>query len=91
MNMSNLGLPQVYRERECSFRIYYNEGNEPPHIHVVRGTNRSSYRAKFWLTPISLCENVGFNPNELRWMQRTIEAQHAYFLKEWYETQGRKR
>jgi len=36
--------------------------NEPSHVHV----DRDDLSAKFWLEPLALARNLGFNPAELR-------------------------
>ena len=83
-----IGLPQVYREREFSFRIYYNEGNEPPHVHIRRGGDA----AKFWLVPrVSLYNSAGFNTAELRWMREVIVSKITFFMDQWHATQNRQK
>ena len=85
--VNGFGLPQVYRERSFSFRMYFNEGNEAPHVHVVHAGNM----AKFWLSPVALCTNRGFSPAELRWIQATLAARSAFFMEQWHVTQGHKK
>ena len=87
---TRLGSPQVYRERGLRFAIYYNEGNEPPHIHVERGDGRD-IAAKFWLNPIELCWNEGFNAGEIRWIVKQLNEHHARFMEEWYVIEAKKR
>jgi len=82
-----LGSPQIYRDRNFSFRIYFNEGSEPPHVHVYRGDGS----AKIWIDPISLCWNEGFNTNEMRWIFKKLKDRRAFFLREWYVTQSKTR
>jgi hypothetical protein len=45
------------------YRMYFysHEPNEPPHIDV----DRDDQSAKFWLHPVALALNLGFNPAEL--------------------------
>lgn len=82
-----LGSPQVYRERNFSFQVFFNEGSEPPHVHVVRGDGA----AKVWLDPVSLCWNRGFNRSELRWILQRIAELHTFFMEQWnaIQTQAR--
>lgn len=42
--------------------FYSNEHNEPIHIHVEKSGNL----AKFWLKPIKLAKNEGFNTQEIK-------------------------
>ena len=53
----------------CFFWSY--DGAEPRHIHVQRERNR----ARFWLDPVSLAENRGLRPRELRDIERIIAEQ----------------
>jgi len=78
-----LGTPQVYREREFSFQVYFNEGREAPHVHVVRGGGA----AKFWIAPVALCWNKGLNRGELRWIVRQLTERNAFFLEQWNAVQ----
>jgi hypothetical protein len=90
--MDAFGLPQVYRDRSISFSIYFNEGNEPPHVHAHRGRGARMPAAKFWILPVAtLCENHGFGPGDLRWIRETVDARRTFFLEEWHATQARKK
>jgi Domain of unknown function (DUF4160) len=60
---------------------YSHEPNEPPHIHV----DRDDQSAKFWLDPVALAGNLGFNPAELRRIQRLVAENRNLLLEEWYE------
>ena len=72
-------MPTVLRIGAYRFHIYSREGNEPPHIHVARG----DIEAKFWLRPVSLAANYGFNQAELRDILRLVE-EHCQTLLEAY-------
>lgn len=86
--LGHFGLPQVYREREISFVIYSNEGNEPPHVHAIRGYGRGGASAKFWTHPtVVFCSNEGFNPAELRWIKKTITERQDFFVRQYHATQ----
>lgn len=82
-----LGSPQVYRERNYSFRMYFNEGHEPPHVHVVRG----DAAAKFWLTPVAPVWNRGFHRGELRWILGQLTERRNFFMEQWNAVQARTR
>ncbi len=62
-------MPTVLRIGPYRFHFYSREGNEPPHIHV----EREDLEAKFWLRPVALAANHGFNNSELRDIQRLVE------------------
>src|SRR5260364_31651 len=57
-------MPVLFRYKGFRFLLYSNEGNprEPIHIHVVK----DGIDAKFWLDPVRLAYNDGFNAQVLR-------------------------
>src|SRR5262245_37627615 len=54
-------MPTILRSGPFRFFFFSNEGREPPHIHVRAGGDE----AKFWLDPVALASNYGFNGREL--------------------------
>ena len=72
-------MPTALVSGPYRFYVYSHEPNEPPHIHVDR--DRSS--AKFWLTPVSLARNLGFNARELRAIEELVEDNRILFLEKW--------
>jgi hypothetical protein len=73
-------MPTVLRIGPYRFYFYSHETTEPPHIHV----DKDNLSAKFWLKPVSLARNFGFNPRELRKIQLMV-IEHQEKLKEaWY-------
>ena len=76
-------MPTVLRWRGYRFYFYSHEPNEPPHIHV----DRDGSSAKFWLQPVALARNFGFNSREVGSLRRTVveqreellEARYGYF------------
>ena len=59
-------MPTVLRIGPYRFYFYSHEPNEPPHVY------RDDLSAKFWLDPISLARNLGFNARELRRLQSLV-------------------
>jgi len=59
---------------------YSNEGTELPHVHVERGEKY----AKYWLDPIRLAWNRGYNRSELAVIRAAIVAHQAQLLARWY-------
>ena len=59
-------MPTVLRVGRFRFFFFSNEGQEPPHIHVQAGEDE----AKFWLQPVRLAANYGFNASELNQIQQ---------------------
>ncbi len=74
-------MPTVLRVGRFRFFFFSNEGQEPPHIHVKAGEDE----AKFWLDPIQLAANHGFNDRELNQVQRVIADHWDDLLEEWNE------
>jgi hypothetical protein len=74
-------LPTVLRVGKYRFHFFSNEGNEPPHIHVKSAGDE----AKFWLAPVSLAVNYGFNGRELTEIERIIDEHLAGLLEAWHE------
>jgi len=77
-------LPTLLVIGPYRFYFYSHENDEPPHIHIDR--DRSS--AKFWLNPVSLAKNIGFNNAELNKINKIIVNNNIKFLDEWYEYFG---
>ena len=80
-------MPTVLRVSGCRFYFHSHEPWEPPHIHV----DRAEFSAKFWLDPVSLARNFGFNPRELRALQSLVEERQAELLEAWHGHFGRQR
>jgi hypothetical protein len=76
-----LPMPTVFRAGRFRFFFYSNEGEEPPHIHVKAGDDE----AKFWLFPVDLAVNYGFNQRELNDIHRLVEEHQDGFLEAWNE------
>jgi len=68
------------------YRIYFysHELNEPPHVHI----DRESQSAKFWLNPVALARNFGFDPKELRKIERILTEHQKDLLEAWYDYFG---
>jgi hypothetical protein len=52
---------------------------EPPHVHV----DRDDLSAKFWLAPVALARNLGFDAVELRRIQRLVSEHEPQLLEAW--------
>ena len=75
------GVPTILMVGPYRMYLYSHEPNEPPHIHV----DRDDQSAKFWLNPVALAVNLGFNPAELRRIQRLVTENRPQLLEEWHE------
>lgn len=77
-------MPTVMRIGRYQFYFFSNEGREPPHIHVKAERDE----AKFWLDPVELAANYGFNARELNELRRLITEHQAELLEAWNEHFG---
>jgi len=77
-------MPTVLWVGRFRFFFYSNEGQEAPHIHVKAGGDE----AKFWLDPIALATNHGFNGRELSEIERLVEQHRIGLLEAWNEHLG---
>ena len=74
-------MPTVLRVGRFRFFFFSNEGQEPAHIHVKAGDDE----AKFWLDPVELVVNYGFNGRELSQLRGVIEQHRIELLEAWNE------
>ena len=72
-------MPTVLRVGRFRFYFFSNEGQEPPHIHVQAGEDE----AKFWLQPVRLAANYGFNTAELTQIQQLIQDHQQELVEAW--------
>ncbi|GAB4581980.1 MAG: DUF4160 domain-containing protein [Anaerolineales bacterium] len=77
-------MPAVLRIGRYRFVFFSNEGQEPPHIHVKAGGDE----AKFWLDPVELVVNYGYNARELNQIKQMIEENRQLLLEAWHEHLG---
>jgi hypothetical protein len=77
-------MPTVLRVGRFRFFFFSNEGQEPPHIHVKAGEDE----AKYWLDPIELAANHGFNGRELNEIERLVDENRPGLLEAWDEHLG---
>jgi chitinase len=74
-------MPTVLRIGSFRFFFFSNEGQELAHIHVKAGDDE----ATFWLDPVQLVANYGFNGRQLRRIQRLVEEHRDELLESWNE------
>ena len=77
-------MPTVHREQGYRFYFYSHEPNEPPHVHV----DRDERSAKFWLNPVALASNFGFNARELGWIRALIRKNELNLNRAWRRYHG---
>jgi hypothetical protein len=79
-------MPTVLRSRGFRFYFFAEEGNEPPHVHVDKGSGT----VKFWLRDWSIASSEGLKPAEIR-LASEIAKENAQILNEaWHEFHQRK-
>lgn len=77
-------MPVVLRIGRYRFLFFSNEGVEPPHIHV----RASGDEAKFWLDPVQLAANYGFNVREVNEIEGLVRQHQEQLLEAWHEHLG---
>jgi hypothetical protein len=77
-------MPTVLRVGRYRFFFFSNESNEPPHIHV----KASGDEAKFWLDPVQLAANYGFNVRVINEIERLVQQHQDPLLEAWHEHLG---
>ena len=77
-------MPTVLRVGRYRFFFFSNEGDEPPHIHVKAAGDE----AKFWLGPVRMAANYGFNGHELNEIRRVVERHRDELLEAWNDHLG---
>ena len=77
-------MPTVLRSGPYRFYRYSHEPGEPPHVHV----DRDEKSAKFWLNPVALARNLGFDARELGKIEKIVHENEASLLEEWEEYFG---
>lgn len=71
-------MPTVFVLFGFVFKFYSNE-HEPIHIHVMKG----SAKAKYSIAPVSLIENHGLKPAELKLAESIIEENAEVIAEHW--------
>jgi hypothetical protein len=74
-------MPTVLRIKGYRFFFFSNEGDEPIHIHIEKAENY----AKFWLDPVSIAVDFGFNSKQLREINLLIEENLDLIKEKWDE------
>ncbi|MEM9883521.1 MAG: DUF4160 domain-containing protein [Planctomycetota bacterium] len=77
-------MPTVLRSGPYRFYFYSHEPNEPPHVHV----DRDDLSAKFWLEPVELSRNRGFDARSLRGLLSLVQQHREQLLEAWYDFFG---
>ncbi len=82
--------PIYFRESGLAFGWFSNESSEPPHVHVFKGSDRSS-SAKFWLReegPVLAHNKARLTDRELRIAYMHINANRYRLMARWLSQFG---
>ncbi len=74
-------MPTVLRSGPYRLFFYAGDRDEPEHVHV----ERDDKVAKFWLAPVRLQRNGGFNRAEVRIVHSMVEENEAALLEAWHD------
>ena len=74
-------MPNALRSGPYRLYFYSHEPNEPPHVHI----DRDEQSCKFWLQPVALARNLGFNAKKLRDIERLVIDNQQLLLEAWNE------
>jgi hypothetical protein len=74
-------MPTVLLAEGYRFFFFSNEGQEPPHVHVRKGSGV----AKVWLEPVQVAYSAGLTPAELRRIRELVVEHQASFRERWNE------
>jgi hypothetical protein len=71
--------------------VFYSNDHEPVHIHVIKGKGRVKEYAIFQVSPeITLLENNGLKPNEVKMAEMVVEENREIIMKSWEHHFGKK-
>lgn len=65
-------------------QFYATDRPEPPHVHVFYSGNE----AKFWLNPVELAKNHGYNASEINRIRKLLLEHQAELVAWWYDYFG---
>ena len=72
-------MPSLLAQDGFRFFFFSDEGNEPPHVHVVgRGG-----KAKIWLMPVEISKVYGLSPSDRRQILEIVQKNVKLFLEEY--------
>lgn len=75
-------MPTILLLHGFRFFFYSNEGNEPAHIHVIKGNGEG----KIWLEPVvETAWMTGFTQREENMINEIIADHAQFFISKWNE------
>lgn len=75
-------MPKALEINGYQFRFYSNENDEPPHVHVTKGSGN----AKLWLEPdVEEEYSYNFKVKERKFIRETTVEKKEALIKAWNE------
>jgi hypothetical protein len=75
-------MPVVLLINGYQFKFYSNENDEPPHIHIFKGSGK----AKFWLVPTVVeAYSYGYTIREQRDIRELVLTHKDLLIERWYD------
>jgi hypothetical protein len=79
-------MPTILRIKGYRFYFFAQEGSEPAHVHVDKGSGT----IKIWLKNVFIAYTEGMKPSEVREVLRLARQHHQFLLQAWHEFERRK-
>ncbi len=79
-------MPVVLRVKGYRFWFYSADLDEPPHVHVGRG----SHEAKFWLSPVTVARPGNYREHELNEIRRILLKHHEDVMDAWQKEKNKR-
>ncbi|MEI8372960.1 MAG: DUF4160 domain-containing protein [Planctomycetota bacterium] len=79
-------MPIVLRAKGYRVSFYEADLEEPPHVHVRKGSGE----AKFWLDPIVLSRSRGYREHELNEIARLLDDHRNEILEAWSNEEAKR-
>ncbi len=77
-------MPTILREAGFRFLFYSEEGNEPPHIHVIGHDGE----IKIWLEDLTVAKVYRLSPKDQKKVFKIVTKNRDLFLQKWSEYHG---
>lgn len=75
-------MPTLLNKKGFRFFFYSNEGNEPPHVHVIGHGGE----AKIWLQTAEYSTFYNLSPPQLKWIKTQVKQNMLSFMEAWNAT-----
>ena len=79
-------MPTILRIRGYRFYFFAEEGSEPPHVHIEKGSGAM----KVWLDDTLIASSEKLKPGEIRVALQLTRKHRSFLLQSWHEWQKRK-